>query len=117
MAVKTYQDSKDKYLKEKVDTFVLRVPKGKKDEIMEYAKSKGMSLNGYITDLIFSDMGQPIEKAAPVSKPKATEEASAKPKATKVQEKVVEKPQEKTVEKPQEPTPESKKKAMPSFLL
>ena len=37
MAVKTYQDSKDKYLREKVDTFVLRVPKGKKDEIMEYA--------------------------------------------------------------------------------
>ena len=58
MAVKTYQDSKDKYLKEKVDTFVLRVPKGKKDEIMEYAKKRGMSLNGYITELIFADMGE-----------------------------------------------------------
>ena len=116
MAIKTYQDSKDKYLKEKVDTFVLRVPKGKKDEIMEYAKAKGMSLNGYITDLIFADMGQPIEKAAP-AKPKAKKEASAKPKATKVQEKAVEKPQEKPVEKPQEPAPEPKKKAMPSFLL
>ena len=69
MAVKTYQDSKDKYLREKVDTFVLRVPKGKKDEIMEYAKSKGMSLNGYITELIFADMGQ-IEKKSDASKVK-----------------------------------------------
>ena len=46
MAIKTYQDSKDKYLKEKVDTFVLRVPKGMKNEIAEYAASQGMSLNG-----------------------------------------------------------------------
>lgn len=109
MAVKTYQDSKDKYLKEKVDTFVLRVPKGKKDEIMEYAKSKGMSLNGYITDLIFSDMGQPIEKAAPVSKPKATKEKKA-PVAPKIEEAIIK-------EEPIKDEPKQEKKKMPSFLL
>ena len=74
MAVKTYQDSKDKYLKEKVDTFVLRVPKGKKDEIAEYAASLGMSLNGYITSLVFADMGveTDISKKTPAPKAKTT---------------------------------------------
>ncbi len=50
------QKAKDKYLKEKVDTFVLRVPKGEKDKIQEYAKSHGKSLNSYILDLIKKDM-------------------------------------------------------------
>ena len=74
MAVKTYQDSKDKYLKEKVDTFVLRVPKGKKDEIAEYAASLGMSLNGYITSLVFADMGveTDISKKTPAPKAKTS---------------------------------------------
>lgn len=111
MAVKTYQDSKDKYLKEKVDTFVLRVPKGKKDEIMEYAKSKGMSLNGYITELIFSDMGQIKEKSSTPVKPKAKKEKAA-PVAQKIEEPIVK-------EEPinEEPKQEIKKKKMPSFLL
>ena len=88
MAVKTYQDSKDKYLKEKVDTFVLRVPKGKKDEIMEYAKSRGMSLNGYITELIFSDMGQIKENVTTPIKPKVKKEKAA-PIAQKIEEAIV----------------------------
>ncbi len=50
------QKSKDKYLKEKVDTFVLRVPKGEKDAIKTYASSLGKSLNSYIVDLIKKDM-------------------------------------------------------------
>lgn len=50
------QISKDKYLKEKVDTFVVRVPKGQKEEIKEYAKSKNKSLNAYISELIEKDM-------------------------------------------------------------
>ena len=48
--------SKDKYLQEKVDTFVLRVPKGEKDKIKSYAASVGKSLNSYILDLIKRDM-------------------------------------------------------------
>lgn len=63
---KTRQDAKDKYLKEKVDTFVVRVAKGEKEKIQEYAKSLGKSLNAYITELIQSDMnGEIISKAAP----------------------------------------------------
>ena len=133
MAVKTYQDSKDKYLKEKVDTFVLRVPKGKKDEIMQYAAANGMSLNGYITSLVFANMGVEVEtaKKAPAKNEKATEiKKSTKPKSVK-------KPEEKTkvpeiIEIPAEPMetkateiaeqepPQSevkKKRNMPSFLL
>ncbi|MBQ8526523.1 MAG: hypothetical protein IJ460_07400 [Clostridia bacterium] len=130
MAVKTYQDSKDKYLKEKVDTFVLRVPKGKKDEIMDYAKSKGMSLNGYITELIFTDMG--LETASKAEKSvKKSEAPKAENKPDKKAEQKTEKA--KTAPKPvpeikiPEPAPEVqeaeiqetevKKKKMPSFLL
>lgn len=47
-----YQETKDKYLKEKVDEFKIRVPKGKKALIQEFAKSKGKSLNGFVVDLI-----------------------------------------------------------------
>lgn len=102
MAVKTYQDSKDKYLKEKVDTFVLRVPKGKKDEIMEYAKKRGMSLNGYITELIFADMG---EQKPMTAKTPAAKKTTQKPKV-----------QSTTVQKEKDKKSETKKN-MPSFLL
>ncbi|MBQ7901414.1 MAG: hypothetical protein IJ365_05565 [Clostridia bacterium] len=137
MAVKTYQDSKDKYLKEKVDTFVLRVPKGKKDEIAAFAASKGMSLNGYITSLVFTDMGVEVEtaKKAPakaeksekVSKP-ATKKAAApkkeKPAEPKKEPRVIVIPAEPdaVIDVPEvveeAPQPEAKKKRnMPSFLL
>lgn len=46
------QESKNKYLREKVDTFVLRVPKGQKQIIQDFAKSKGMSLNSFVVSLI-----------------------------------------------------------------
>ena len=113
MAIKTYQDSKDKYLKEKVDTFVLRVPKGKKDEIMEYAASKGMSLNGYITSLVFADMGGEVQVKTAL-KPKADKPKTDKPKASQPKPKA-EKPAEKPVEQPKEEAP--KRRNMPSFLL
>ncbi len=51
-----YQETKDKYLKEKVDEFKIRVPKGEKTLIQEHAKSLGKSLNSYVVDLIHSDM-------------------------------------------------------------
>ena len=146
MAVKSYQDSKDKYLKEKVDTFVLRVPKGKKDEIAAFAANRGMSLNGYITSLVFADMGvetdvatkAPAPKAPKASKPKSTaKKTPAKkapaPKPAVAQDKIKEEPKAPKViiipadpEEPiapvanvqEEPQPEVKKKRnMPSFLL
>lgn len=51
-----YQESKDRYLKEKVETFVVRVPKGEKSVIQERAKAVGKSLNSYILDLIHDDI-------------------------------------------------------------
>ena len=117
------QKAKDKYLKEKVDTFVLRVPKGKKDEIMEYAKSKGMSLNGYITELIFADMGiteAGEKKSMPAPKTEKTKKApkTANPKAaTAKTEPAIIKEEKAPIEEPQVQEEEVKKKKRPSFLL
>lgn len=51
-----YQITKDTYLKEKVDEFKVRVPKGQKAKIQQHAKNKGKSLNSYVVDLINADM-------------------------------------------------------------
>lgn len=51
------QESKNRYLKEKVDNFKVYVPKGQKISIQEFAKSQGKSLNAYIVELINEDMG------------------------------------------------------------
>ncbi len=114
MADKTYRDSKDKYLKEKVDTFVLRVPKGKKDEIAEHAKKLGMSLNAYVTALIFADMngGEPI---APQPAAKKAAEKPTEKSEPKVKEEKANVPEAETTEA--EPAEEIRKKKMPSFLL
>ncbi len=48
------QKSKDDYLKNKVDTFVLRVPKGHKQIIQNFAKDQGLSLNSFVVSLINS---------------------------------------------------------------
>lgn len=52
------QESKDRYLKEKVESFVVRVPKGEKALIQQTAKEKGKSLNSYVVDLIHEDMNK-----------------------------------------------------------
>lgn len=46
----------NKYQSEKVDEFKVRVPKGQKITIQEFAKSQGKSLNAYIVELIKEDM-------------------------------------------------------------
>lgn len=50
------QESKNKYLREKVDEFKVRVPKGQKVVIQEYAKSKGKSLNKLVIELLEREM-------------------------------------------------------------
>lgn len=42
------QRAKDKYLREKVDTILVRVPKGKKAVIQDFAAAHGESVNGFI---------------------------------------------------------------------
>lgn len=56
MATEAKLKANDKYLKEKVDEFKVRVPKGEKEPIQEFAKSQGKSLNAYIVELIKEDM-------------------------------------------------------------
>lgn len=53
-----YQNTKDKYLKEKVDEFKIRVPKGQKTAIQEFAKSNGKSLNSFVVELINEAMNK-----------------------------------------------------------
>jgi hypothetical protein len=58
-----YQESKNRYLKEKVEIIKVVVPKGKKEKIQDYAKNqvKAKSTSAYIVDLIQKDMGEDID--------------------------------------------------------
>jgi len=55
-ASKAQQKAVSKYMKENYDSILVRVPKGKKEVIKEYAESKNESVNGYINRLIDDDM-------------------------------------------------------------
>ena len=50
MAAKTakQQEAADRYLKEKVDEFKVRVPKGKKSVIKAHAETQKESLNSFV---------------------------------------------------------------------
>lgn len=47
----------NKYNAKAYDRIALQVRKGQKEQIANYAESKGLSLNGYINKLIADDMG------------------------------------------------------------
>ena len=52
------------YIKKAYDQVSLRVPKGKRDKILQFAESRGKSLNSYIIGLVEEDMkksGHPLE--------------------------------------------------------
>ncbi len=51
-ATKAQQKAVSKYMKKNYDVFQIRMPKGKKDKIKEFAESKGESLNGFINRII-----------------------------------------------------------------
>jgi hypothetical protein len=55
--VDKYQETKNKYKKEKVQKIEIYVPIGEKEKIQSYAKTKAKSTNAYILDLIKKDMG------------------------------------------------------------
>lgn len=50
------QESKDRYLKEKVDRLQITIPKGERERIKEFAKAQGKSLNAFVVDLIHEAM-------------------------------------------------------------
>lgn len=56
---KTSTAVKNRWNKKNYDSFYVRVKKGQKQVIADHAASKGLSLNGYINQLIKSDMGGP----------------------------------------------------------
>ena len=47
----------DKYVKNNYDSFLVRVPKGRKATIEELAKEKGESVNGMINRLLREEAG------------------------------------------------------------
>ena len=47
----------DKYVKNNYDSFLVRVPKGRKQSIDAHAKSRGTSVNGLVNSLLRADMG------------------------------------------------------------
>lgn len=49
-----------KYNAKAYEEIKLRVKKGQKNVISNYAKEKGMSLNGYINKLIADEMGEAL---------------------------------------------------------
>lgn len=49
-----------KYNAKAYDDIKIRVKKGQRDKISEYAEAQGMSLNGYINKLIADDMGEAL---------------------------------------------------------
>lgn len=55
---------KDRYNAKAYDEIKLRVPKGQKDLIREYAEAHGDSVNGYIYKLITADMAREQEGEA-----------------------------------------------------
>ena len=50
--------ARDKWLNEKVETINVRVPKGKKAVIQDYAASHGESVNGFINRAVDEAMEQ-----------------------------------------------------------
>lgn len=57
---KTSTAVKNKWNAQNYDQLRINVKKGQREQIQEYAKSKGMSLNGYINKLIADDMGEAL---------------------------------------------------------
>lgn len=51
-ASKAQQKAVQKYVKNNYDRVVLTMPKGKKEDIQDYALAVGMSMNAYINEAI-----------------------------------------------------------------
>lgn len=47
----------DKYVKENYDKIVAKIPKGRKAEVEDFAKSQGKSVNGLVNDLLRGVLG------------------------------------------------------------
>lgn len=61
---KAHMRASNKYNAKAYDRVSLMLPKGQKEVVQEQAKSKGMSLNGYINSLIAADMGEKLSDSS-----------------------------------------------------
>lgn len=52
----------DKYVKNNYDSFLVRVPKGRKETIEAYAKREGISINGLVNRLLRETIGMSEEE-------------------------------------------------------
>lgn len=52
----------DKYVKNNYDSFLVRVPKGRKETIETYAKREGISINGFVNRLLRETIGMSEEE-------------------------------------------------------
>lgn len=57
------REAAEKYLKEKVDTIVTRVPKGRKEIVRAHAEARGESVNSFMNRAISETMER--DSAAP----------------------------------------------------
>lgn len=57
---KAHMRASNKYNAKAYDRLAIQVYKGQREIIAEHAKSKGLSLNGYINGLIAADMGEKL---------------------------------------------------------
>lgn len=53
---------KNDFAKEAYDQLRVNVKKGQREKIQAFAKSHGMSINGYINKLIADDMGEELTR-------------------------------------------------------
>lgn len=54
---KAQQKAVAKYMKNNYDSFLVRIPKGRKADVDAHAKAKGESVNGLVNALLRADMG------------------------------------------------------------
>lgn len=52
------REAAEKYLKEKVDTIVTRVPKGRKEIVRTHAEARGESMNSFMNRAISETMAR-----------------------------------------------------------
>lgn len=64
-ASKAQQKAVSKYMKENYDVYQIRMPKGRKDEIMAHAEAHSESVNGFINRAISEAMER--DGAAPAA--------------------------------------------------
>ena len=76
-ASKAQQKAVNKYMAANYDRINLTVPKGKREEIKEFADCQGESVNGFINRAIDSAMGRNTEK--PAASPQNAAEAHGDP--------------------------------------